>query len=446
MKKHLFNYSCILLALVTISCTVISCTSEVKTDDTEESTAGIMFVILRNLDSTATAADAVHGYGIMDFNPFSETFGDTLQVVRGVLGHHGYVSPVNGGLYVTQGDNLAARVNVSIEANGLPKIQAVNPSLPDNDMRVGEDIVWFKENGRDMYAITSLDGLGNDILGGICIYDANTDQLVRTITDPSQLRYSHGLSVFDNSSIGLITSVCHEDVLLTGIPSVDSLGHEVTLVDFGTGQVLKTYDLGATAQGYPVSPVECAIFRKSFNAAFDGNEKALVVEMVSGNLVSADWNSETREFGEFRVIYSPKDAKEYFPLEIYADSTRIYITYAEKVKTFDIQQYAATGQLVDAGVEYLTKSCAHHLAFFDATDPETGQKVPVVVVQQNLVNLGQQPFNVKFALPLELGLHEVSAYNRETGEMLKTVNIQEKYAMGIEYVGGFNENAYAHHH
>jgi hypothetical protein len=62
------------------------------------------------------------------------------------------------------------------------------------------------------------------------------------------------------------------------------------------------------------------------------------------------------------------------------------------------------------------------------------------------VNLGQQPFNVKFALPLELGLHEVSAYNRETGEMLKTVNIQQKYAMGIEYVGGFNENAYAHHH
>ena len=430
---------------ISISFLLFSCATGDKTES-QVSTEGIMFTILRNLSEGVTSADQIHGYAIMDFNPFSETFGDTLQVVKGALGHHGYISPVNGGLYVTQSDRLGARIRVNIEANGLPRIQGVNASLPDNNMRVGEDIVWFKENGRDYYAITSLDGLGNDTLGGICIYDANTDQLVRTISDPQQLRYTHGLSVFDNTAIGLVTSVCHEDVLLYGVPSVDSLGHEVALVNFATGEILKNYDLGVTEAGFPVAPVECAIFRRSFNEAFEGNERALVVEMVSGNLMSADWNQETQEFDDFQVVYSPQDEKEYFPLEIYADSTRIYVTYAERVKTFDILHYAATGQLKDAGVEYITKSCAHHLAFFDAIHPETGEKIPVVLVQQNLVNLGQQPFNVKFALPIDLGMHEVSAYHRETGEMLNTVNIQEKYGMGIEYVGGFNENAYAHHH
>jgi len=37
-------------------------------------------------------------------------------------------------------------------------------------------------------------------------------------------------------------------------------------------------------------------------------------------------------------------------------------------------------------------------------------------------------------------------YNRETGDVLKTVNIVDKLNMGIEYVGGFDQNAYLHHH
>ena len=407
---------------------------------------GIMFAMLKDLDPSVTAKDEVHGYSIMDFNPYSENFGDTLQTVYGQLGHHGYISPVNGGLYVSLGDDLAARVNVSIESNGLPKIQSLNSAVDDGGMRVGEDIVWFKENGKDRYAVTSLDGLGNNILGGICIYDANTDELVRTITHENKLRYTHGITLFDDKPLGMVTSVVHEDVILTGIPSVDSLGHEVSLVNFETGEVVRNYDLGTTPDGFPVAPVECAIFRKSFNDVFDGNEKALVVEMVSGNLSSANWNDETQEFDDFQVVYSPSDDKEYFPLEIYADDTKIYVTYAEKVKTFDLLTYASTGELVVSDMEYFTKSCAHHLAFFDSTDPATGETVPVLLIHQNLLNLGQQPHNVKFGVPIELGAHEVTAYNRVTGEVLNTVNIYDKYGVGIEYVGGFNENAYAHHH
>ena len=47
---------------------------------------------------------------------------------------------------------------------------------------------------------------------------------------------------------------------------------------------------------------------------------------------------------------------------------------------------------------------------------------------------------------LPIGMHEMTAFNRETGEVLNTVNIYEKLGMGIDYVGGFNENAYQHHH
>ena len=121
-------------------------------------------------------------------------------------------------------------------------------------------------------------------------------------------------------------------------------------------------------------------------------------------------------------------------MEIYADDSKIYVTYAEKVKTFDILTYANEGTLVDGRVEYITKSCAHHLSFFDTTHPETGETVPVLLIHQNLVNLGQQPFNIKFALPIELGMHEMTAFNRETGEVLNTVNIYEKLGMGIDYV------------
>lgn len=440
------NYFGLFLIVILVGISMMSCKNEKKIVESQANIDGIMFAILRNVNEGVLASDKVHGYAIMDFNPFSDKFGDTLQTVNDQLGHHGYISPVNGGLYVTQSDDLATRVNVTIEANGLPKIQGVRPSIDDGGMRVGEDIVWFKENGQDRYAITSLDGLGNEILGGICIYDANTDKLLRTITDAKQLRYTHGISLFDDKPIGLVSSAVHEDIVLYGVPSVDSLGHEVSLVDFSTNKVIKNYDLGTTEAGFPVSPVECAIFRKSFNQAFEGNEKAMVVEMVSGNIVSANWNQETQLFDDFEVVYSPKDEKEYFPLEIYADDTKIYITYAEKVKTFDLQTYANSGQLVDAGVEYITKSCAHHLSFFDVNNPETGEKVPVLLVQQNLLNLGQQPFNIRFALPIELGSHEVTAYNRDTGEVIKTVNIYEKLGVGIEYVGGFNENAYTHHH
>jgi len=445
MKNQKFNNAHFLI-FVFIIATLFSCKMGDKTEQPKVDISGIMFAMLRNVEKGVLTTDEVHGYAIMDFNPFSDNFGDTIQTVFGSLGHHGYISPVNGGLYVTRANDLVARVNISIEADGLPKIKGINASLPDDGMRVGEDIIWFKENGQDRYAVTSLDGLGNNILGGICIYDANTDQLVRTITDEEKLRFTHGISLFDDKPIGLVTSVIHEDIALFGQPSVETLGHEVSLVNFSTGEIIKNYDLGVTEAGFPVAPVECAIFRKSFNEAFDGNEKALVVEMVSGNLVSADWNNANQEFDDFQVVYSPQDEREYFPLEIFADESKIYITYAERVKTFDLLAYASTGKLVDAGVEYLTKSCAHHLAFFDTTNPENGDKVSVLLVQQNLLNLGQQSFNIPFALPMELGLHEVTAYNRETGEVLNTVNIYEKFGMGIEYVGGFNENAYLHHH
>lgn len=440
--KRICAFSGVMLIFTTL---FYSCSKPTQNSDSQVS-EGLMFAILRSFEKGAKPADKVHQYALMDFNPFSPSFGDVKQSITGPLGHHGYVSSVNGGLYVTLADQLVAKVDISIGADGLPSIQKINEPLASAGMRVGEDIVWFNENGNNRYAVTSLDGTGDDYLGGINVYDANSDELIRSIKDAKKLRYSHGISIFDDKPLGLVTSVIHEDIALYGIPSVDSLGHEVSLINFATGEIIKNYDFGATAQGFPVAPVECAIFRKSFHPTFEGNEKALVVEMVSGNLQSANWNEEKGEFDAFEVVYTPKDEREYFPLEIFVDESKIYVTYAERVKTFDLLEYASTGKLVDTGVEYLTKSCAHHLSFFDATNPDTGEKVPVLLIQQNLLNLGQQDFNIRFGLPIELGLHEVTAYNRLTGELLKTVNIAEKHNKGIEFVGGIKQDAYLHHH
>lgn len=435
-----------IVAFLLNACSNKASTTDEATTKEQANMEGVMLAILRNLDKNAQPNDESHGYAIMDFNPFSKSFGNKIQSIKSYLGHHAYVSPVNGGLYLSLADEMVAKVDISIGADGMPFLNKVNQPLDGGGNRVGEDIVWFKENGQDRYAVTSLDGNGDDLLGGINVYDANTDALVRTITDSENLRYTHGVSMFDDKPIGLVTSVIHEDIALTGVPSVDSLGRDVTLVNFATGEIIKNYDMGTTEAGFPVAPVECAIFRESFHPGFKNNEIALVVEMVSGNLKAAKWNEGTGEFDDFEIVYTPKDSLEYFPLEIFADSSKIYITYAQKVKRFDLEIFASTGELVEDNVEYITKTCAHHLAFFDATDPETGKKVPVMLVQQNLLNLGQKVFNIKFALPIDLGSHEITAFHRETGEVLNTVNIQEKYNEGIEFVGGIKENAYMHHH
>jgi hypothetical protein len=443
--KVLIKITVSCLLTLSFSFLIYSC-NFTRSEDQKHLSEGLMFAILRNFEEGTKTYDQVHKYAIMDFNPFSDNFGGIKQSINGPLGHHSYVSPINGNVYVTLADKLVSKLDISVGSDGQAKIERINPSLPDKGLRVGEDIVWFKENGKDRYAVTSLDGDGDKLLGGINVYDANTDQLVRTITDAVKLRYSHGISIFDDKPIGLVASVIHEDIALYGIPSIDSLGHEVSLVNFETGKVIRNYDLGSTPQGFPVAPVECAIFRKSFHPKFEKNEKALVVEMVSGNLVSANWNEANGEFDEFQVAYSPKDEKEYFPLEIFVDESKIYVTYAERVKTFDLLEYASTGKLVDAGVEYITKSCAHHLSFFDVTNPKNGEKIPVLLIQQNLLNLGQQSFNIKFGLPINLGAHEVTAYNRLTGEVLKSVNIASLHNQGVEFVGGIKQDAYLHHH
>jgi hypothetical protein len=45
--------------------------------------------------------------------------------------------------------------------------------------------------------------------------------------------------LFDDKPVGLVTSVVHEDVVLTGVPSVETLGHEVAMINFSTGEIIK---------------------------------------------------------------------------------------------------------------------------------------------------------------------------------------------------------------
>jgi len=102
LKKVFFG---LLFVIVIAGISLISCKNDAKTAEPQVNVDGIMFALLRNVNEGVVATDKVHGYAIMDFNPFSDKFGDTLQTVNGKLGHHGYISPINGGLYVTQTDD-----------------------------------------------------------------------------------------------------------------------------------------------------------------------------------------------------------------------------------------------------------------------------------------------------------------------------------------------------
>ena len=447
-------------SMIALLVTLYSCGNDDAGTPSEPSVEGLMFALLRDTD--AGASDQSHPYAVMDFNPYSSTFGEISNSKNGQLGHHGYVSPINGGLYVTLADDLGARVHIQYE-NGKPVVHHLNAPLDDDGMRVGEDIFWFKENGQDRYAITSL--AGDDAAsngGGIVIYDANTDQVVRVINDGH--KYTHGISMLDNTTTALVTEVIHESIATSGIAgvSVENIGREAKLVDLTTGDLIETYDLGALENagdltGLGVSPVECLILRGSINSAFNGNEKALVMNMLKGDIVVADWDETAGTFGDFTSKFAPSasDTWGYFGLEFYATNAsdesdgvaKLYVTYAEKVITFDLEALANTGELVRTSLEFDTKSCAHHLAFFDATDPATGQKVPLLLVQQNLLNLGPQATGThKTEFPFDLAGHEVSVFNRSTGEMLKTINIYDTHGYGVEYIGGLDEDAYPHHH
>ncbi|MCZ6520707.1 MAG: hypothetical protein O6848_04360, partial [Bacteroidetes bacterium] len=92
--------------LILAVCVLFSCGPGAKEEVVQVNVDGIMFAMLRNLDEGVTSEDEVHGYAIMDFNPFSENFGDTIQTINSQLGHHGYISPVNGALYVTLANEL----------------------------------------------------------------------------------------------------------------------------------------------------------------------------------------------------------------------------------------------------------------------------------------------------------------------------------------------------
>ncbi|MEO9484667.1 MAG: hypothetical protein ABJG47_14510 [Ekhidna sp.] len=422
---------------------------------------GYMFALLRDINEDGTTATTdTHPYAVMDFNPYSEDFGAIINQKEGQLGHHAYISPVNGQIYVSLADDMARRVHVQV-TDGTPVVHHLETPLADEGMRVGEDIFWFKENGQDRFAVTSLAGDDSESNGGgIVVYNANTDAVVRVIKDGH--KYTHGISMLDNSTTALVTEVIHEDIAISGSPAViaENIGQFARLVDLATGSTIESYDLGTIPAGpiagFGVSPVESLILRGSIHPAFEGNEKALVMNMLAGDIRVADWNDTDGKFGEFTSKFSPgaSDSWGYFGLEFYATNdsdeadgkAKLYVTYAQKVITFDLATLANTGELVKTSVEFDTKTCAHHLAFYDVTNPETGETVPVLIVQQNLLNLGQEAFNTPFPLDISLGSHEVTAFNRATGEQIKTVNIQAKHGYGIEFVGGLDEDAYPHHH
>ena len=122
MKNTNFNHP-LGICLVLVTCTLLCCSPPEQEKVAQANIDGIMFAILRNLDKNVATTDEAHGYAIMDFNPFSENFGDTIQTIYRQLGHHGYISPINGSLYVTLSNDLAARVNITIEANAYLKLR-----------------------------------------------------------------------------------------------------------------------------------------------------------------------------------------------------------------------------------------------------------------------------------------------------------------------------------
>src|SRR5690606_10340053 len=208
------------LALLMVSALLVfkSCNKE---DETEKfDLEGKALIVLRKIDSNTQ-----NGFGIIDIDPESETFGEMLDefAVNTVEPpHHIYISPT-GRIYSTCLDpqNSLMEIAVAYDSNGKPSISGA--SLIDTDgQTVGEDIIFTKVNGKDVFYVTFMGGDGSQNGGSVGKFDASTNELMSVLEAPMDannterpyIRYPHGISAFADYMV--VTETLKPDLSVVG--------------------------------------------------------------------------------------------------------------------------------------------------------------------------------------------------------------------------------------
>ncbi|WP_223558690.1 hypothetical protein [Chryseobacterium lathyri] len=360
------------------------------------------------------------GIAVIELDPEAPNFGhisSQLELGIGVLPHHLYYNQSANKLFTTAlGGSYLYQIKTEKDKNGQPKLVDATP-IDTGENTVGENL-FFTNDGR--YFMTFMGGAGGPKDGSIGVFNANNNQLIKTIkapiqTNPNQfIMYPHGISVNEEKGIMMVTSTIHPD-LTTG------MGNTCTLLDLNTYELKETY-LVADSQTDMSSPVEVLLLRGKFP------QYALATTMLGGDIWIAPYNAATKKYDAFSKIFDGSTQGLGWALEMYIDdNSKLYVSFADpgKVLVFDISNLPQLKLLKTLTAD----KGAHHMVFF-----KTKKGKEVVAVQNNLLNIPN------------LNSGTISVIEIETGKTLGTVDLRTKYGILPESIEGTNgPSSYMHH-
>jgi hypothetical protein len=383
---------------------------------------GLMLVDYRHLDG------GKDGVALIEMDPESRRFG-RIQKLRffgeDVLPHHLYFNHDETRLYSTAlNEPYLFEIAYRKDHKGRPRLGRITPIDTGGNI-IAEDM-YFSEDG-SRYYVTFLLGQGGDRDGSVGVFDAETNELIETIRalepedgslEPPFILYPHGISANEELNFLMVTSDANPD-------GVSGTGNTVTLIDFETHELLKTYLVADSPEDLSET-VEVLLLRDEFPPF------ALVTTVLGGDIWVASYNSDTGLFNEFEKKVEGGDQGFGVALEFYIYENRkgekeLYVSFASPGA---INVYSLDA-LPDLPLKrtLMTGAGAHHMAFF-----ETKSGREVLVSQNNLINIE--------------GLNDgtLMVVDIYTGENLGTLDMVAKYGLMPESVEwAFGHGADTHH-
>lgn len=360
------------------------------------------------------------GIAVIELDPEAPNFGNIsskLELGIGVLPHHLYYNHNAKKLFTTAlGGSYLYQIETGEDKNGQPKLINATP-INTGENTVGENL-FFTNDGR--YFMTFMGGAGGSKDGSIGVFNANNNQLIKTIKAPIQtnsnqfIMYPHGISINEEKQLMMVTSTIHPD-LTTGV------GNTCTLLDLNTYELKETYQV-ADSPADMSAPVEVLLLRGKFP------QYALATTMLGGDIWIAPYNVATKKYDAFSKVFEGSTQGLGWALEMYIDDTsKLYVSFADpgKVLVFDLSHLPQLKLLKTFDAD----KGAHHMAFF-----KTKSGKEVVAVQNNLLNIPN------------LNSGTINVIDINTGKTLGTVNLRTQYGILPESIEGTNgPSNYMHH-
>jgi DNA-binding beta-propeller fold protein YncE len=291
---------------------------------------------LKVLKNPVQTGPRKEGIAIIDVDPQSKTFGQTIQDIplpADLVAHHIFYNRDQSKAYVTALGKGELRVMDMKKAPYAMKVIAVP------DCMVGEDLV-FSDDNKHWY----LSCMGSDAM---VVGDAVADKPIKTIKVAA--KYPHGLAIHNGIDRILLSSTVRASDL-------GDAGEHISAVEASTGKVLGTYKLSKKPSPAGEAPVEILFVPKADPPV------AYITNMYGGTMWTATWNKAKKDF-DVAQVHDFNEQKIGVPLEIYfnAKGDRMYVTTAKPghMHIFDTSK---------AGQPKLMKSIAtaegaHHVAF-----------------------------------------------------------------------------------